>query len=78
MTETPTPKAAPTAPKSNQVEGSVYVPTTDLVAGVVTDGAGEDAFRAEHEGKTLTNLKLVGKRHDIGHGVTYDFTADVK
>ncbi len=80
MTTDPSiPKATQPSPaKDKALNDTVFIETTDLVGGPVMDGRAEDKFREQNDGKTLANVRLLEKRHDIGSGFTYKFTADVK
>jgi len=78
MTEPTKAAPAPVAKKATTVTDTVHVRTTAFNVTPQHAEEAEEMFRALHEGENLTDVKTLGVTHDIGNGVTYEFTATVK
>lgn len=76
------PKESTSAPKPeakpSKVAGDVRIETGDFVLTMQHEDEAREKFAAEHEGRTLSNVRVVTVSHDIGHGATYSFEADAK
>ena len=69
-------KSAPKA--GDKVENIIFIRTRALAATPAHDEDANEQFLALYKGKKLENVEIVSKVHDIGTGITYTFSADVK
>ncbi len=75
-TTKPTPANKPD--KAEHVTGEVRVPTGDFVLTLQHEEDAIEEFRSHFPDKTLVNVAIVGRTHDVGLGVSYELSADVK
>lgn len=78
MAEAATPNKAETPKSGDKVENTIMIRTRAMTATPTHDEDAKEQFLSLYKGKKVENVALVSKVHDIGTGITYVFSADVK